>query len=125
MKRTGSLVQVVDILRAEIEAIAHPVFERSQRAMRCVGLRIGRVASAHRVETPHEFWIGLPGFGCRNFLYPMSIPEATGSAKGCEAALGGYARASEHKESVLSAEAHKRLLPLRAHNCPHEIAKTL
>ena len=74
--RAGTLVQVVDVLRAEIEAIAHLLFDGGQCAVRCVGLRSHRIATAHGVEAPHQLGVRLPGLGRGDLLHAMTVPKA-------------------------------------------------
>src|SRR5215467_1221855 len=105
--RTPALVQVVDVLRAEVETIAHLFFDGGQCPVRGVGLRVRRVPATHGVEAPHELRVCLPRLRRSDLLYAMAVPESTRSAKRCEAALSGDACSGEHEEPVLWTETHK------------------
>ena len=74
--RARTLVQVVDVLCAQIEAITHLLFDGSQCPVRRVGLRIHRVATAHGVETPHELGVRLPCLRRGDLFHAMTVPEA-------------------------------------------------
>lgn len=50
--RTGTLVEVVDVLGAEIEAVAEVLFDLCQREVCGVGVSGQGILPTHRVETP-------------------------------------------------------------------------
>ena len=102
----GALVEVVDILGAEVEAAGHAAFEFGEGEVAGVGLGGEGVAAAHGVEAPDQGWVGLPGFGGGYVFDAMAVPEAAGTAEGGEARFGGDARAGEDEEAVLSREGH-------------------
>jgi hypothetical protein len=87
----GSLVQVIDVLCAEVEAVAEFFFETGESEVRCVWLDCKGVAATHGVEAPDELRVGLPCFGCSNLFDAMAVPQASRAAKGGEAAFGGDA----------------------------------
>src|ERR1700682_4614872 len=99
-------MQVVDVLGAEIEAVAHPLLDLRQRAVRSIGLRGQRILATHGVETPDEFPVGVPRLGRGDFLDAIAIPEASGSAECSKAALGGNASPGEDEQAVMWREAH-------------------
>jgi len=74
--RTGTLMQVVDILGAEKEAFAKAMFEFGQGEVGGVwlGLLCGEAAS--RIELPNQAGIALPCFWSADILDPMAGPKA-------------------------------------------------
>jgi len=96
----GALVEVIDVLGAEIEAIAQPLFYFGKAEVSGVGFGPEGVATAHGVETPDEFRVGLPRLGSRDLFDTVAVPQSSGAAKGSEAALGGDARSGENEEAI-------------------------
>ncbi len=76
-KRAGALVQVIDILRAQIKMLAQLIFELRQGQVG--GIRLGResIAAAHGIEAPHQFRIGVPGLGCCHLLDSIAVPQSS------------------------------------------------
>ena len=62
-KRACPLVQIVDVLGAEIEIAAEFMLDLCQCKVGCVWLGGESVAPAHGVETPDQLGIGVPRFG--------------------------------------------------------------
>ena len=98
--RACTLVEVVDVLRAEEEAVAEVGFELSESAVGGVGSGGLRGGSAGGVKLPDEGGIALEGFGSADVLDAMAGPEAVGGAEGGEAALGADAGAGEDEDAV-------------------------
>ena len=74
---TSTLMQVIDGLGAEIEAVAHPLLDLCQRTGGSIGLCGQGILATHGVETPDEFPVGVPRLGRRDFLNAVAIPEAS------------------------------------------------
>ncbi len=87
----GALVEVVDVLGAEVEAVGHVALEVGEGEVAGVGMGGEGVAAAHGVEAPDEGGVGVPGVGRGDVFDAMAVPEAAGAAEGGEAALGGDA----------------------------------
>jgi hypothetical protein len=79
---TGALVEIVDILRAEIKAISQLLFDFRNGDMPGIRLRSEGIAAAHGVEAPDEFGIRAPGFRRCYVLDSIAVPEPTGASKG-------------------------------------------
>ncbi len=73
----GALVEVVDVLSAEVEVLAEALFDLCEGFVGCVGFSGEGVAAALRVEAPDEGGVGLPGFRGRDVFDAMAVPEAT------------------------------------------------
>lgn len=97
----GALMEVIDILCAEEEVVAHLPFDLGESFVGGVGLRRHRVAPPHGVELPDALGTLLPCFGSCDFLETISIPKPSGAAKGGETAFGGDARACKNEETIL------------------------
>ncbi len=78
----GALVQVVNVLRAEEEAVAELSFELGESDVTGVGLGGLRGRSACGIELPYEGGIALPGFGSADVIKVMAGPEAVRGAEG-------------------------------------------
>jgi hypothetical protein len=109
--RAGSLVEVVYVLGAEVEAVGiyfgEALFYFCEGFVASVGLGGEGIATALGVEAPDKFGVGLPGFGSGDLFYAMAVPEAAGAAEGGQAGFGGDAGAGEDEEAVLERQAHK------------------
>src|ERR1700677_2338834 len=95
-----TLVQIVYILRAKIEAIAHLLLNSCECKVRRIGLGGESVTAAHGIEVPDHCWISVPSLRSRDLVYPVAVPKASGSAESCQAALCGNTGASKNKEPV-------------------------
>jgi hypothetical protein len=69
-----ALVQIVYILRAEIEAITHLLLNSCQRKVCRIGLGGERVAAAHGLEVPDQCRISMPGLRSCDLVYPVTVP---------------------------------------------------
>ena len=78
----GALVEVVDVLRAEKEAVADALFEFGEGYVGGVGRGLGSVGAALGIELPDEFWIALPGVGRADIFNAIASPEAIVGAEG-------------------------------------------
>jgi hypothetical protein len=72
--RTGSLVQIVYILRAEEETVAQLPLQLSQRNMRRIGLGLRALHAPFGVKLPHSPKIVFQRFGSAYILNAMSGP---------------------------------------------------
>jgi hypothetical protein len=72
-------------------------------------IRLGSesIATAHGVEPPDEFRIGVPGFGRCNLFDTIPVPKTAGAPKGSKPALSGDAGAGEDKEAIMESQMHK------------------
>jgi len=108
--RAGALVEVVDVLGAEVEVVGvyfgEVLFDLGESFVGGVRLGGEGVAAALGVETPDEFGVGLPGFGGGDLFDAVAVPEASRAAEGGEAGFGGDAGAGEDEETVLGDEVH-------------------
>lgn len=120
----GALVEVVDVLRAEVEAgriligflLIYFLLDLGKRGVSSVGLDGEGVTTAHGVEAPDEFGISLPGFGGGDVFDAMAVPQASGASEGGEAAFGGDSGSGEDEEAVLGAKVHgERLRRMTVH----------
>jgi hypothetical protein len=96
----GALVEVVDVLRTEKEAVADVLLQFSEGEVGGVGLGFGSVGAAFGVELPDEFGIALPGGGRADIFNAIAGPEAIVGAEGGQAALGADACAGEDEDAV-------------------------
>src|ERR1700760_3261440 len=94
----SALVEVVDILSAEVETVVQLLLNLSEGEVGCVGLRGDGVATALGVEMPDELGVGGPGFRGGDLLDAVTVPEAAGTAEGGEATFGGDAGSGEDEE---------------------------
>jgi hypothetical protein len=78
----SALVQVINVLRAEEEAVAELSFELGESDVTGVGLGGLRGRSACGIELPYEGGIALPGFGSADVIKVMAGPEAVRGAEG-------------------------------------------
>ena len=99
--RAGLFVEIIDILGAEVEAVAEAAFERGESEV--AGIRFCGCghAAAHGIKFPDELRIALPGGGRGDFLEAVFAPEAALVAKGGDAAFGADAGAGEDEDGVL------------------------
>ena len=98
--RAGTLVQIVYVLGAEVEAVAQSLLDGCEGFVSGVGLGGESVVAAHGVKAPDELRVNLPGFGRGDVFDAISVPEATGAAKGCKAAFSRDACSREDKEMI-------------------------
>jgi hypothetical protein len=96
----GALVEVVDVLCAEEEAVADSLLEFGEGVVGGVGLGFGSVGAAFGIELPDEFGIASPGIGCADVFNAIAGPEAVVGAEGGQAALGADAGAGEDEYAV-------------------------
>jgi hypothetical protein len=87
----GAFVEVVDVLRAEEEAVADTIFKRGKCEVGWIRLGCGSSGAAGGVELPDEGWIALPGFGSADVFNTIAGPEAVFCAEGGETAFGADA----------------------------------
>ncbi len=105
---TGTLVQVVDILRAQKKPLAQSALKFGQREVGCVRLDRQGSLSAHGVKVPNQLWIALPGFGRSNLFHAMAVPEPAGAAESRQAAFRADTGAGEHEYPVIGAKLNGR-----------------
>ena len=71
---TSALVQIVDVLGAEIKVVAQLMFDVCQSKVGYIWLGGESVAPAHRVETPDQLRIGVPCFGGCDLVDSIAVP---------------------------------------------------
>ena len=108
-KRTAALVQVVDVLGAEIKTIAQPLFDLRQGQVCGIRLRSESIAAAHGIETPHQFRIGVPRLGRCDLVHSIAVPQPSGAPEGSKSALRGNTGASENEEPVMRGQNHDQM----------------
>jgi hypothetical protein len=96
----GALVEVVDVLRAEEEAVADALLKLGEGVVGGVGLGFGSVGAALGIELPDEFGIASPGVGSADIFNAIAGPEAVVGAEGGQAALSADASAGEDEDAV-------------------------
>jgi hypothetical protein len=99
--RPGTFVEIIDVLGAEIKAVAKLPLDRGQGDVGGIRLRGESIAATHGIETPYEFRIGVPGFGCGHFLDAIPVPEPSRAPEGSEPALGGDSRTGKDKQAIV------------------------
>ena len=74
----GALVEVVYVLRAEVEVFGicfgEALFDLGEGVVGGVGLSDAGVAAALGVEAPDEGGVGVPSFWGGDFFYSMAVP---------------------------------------------------
>jgi hypothetical protein len=113
-----ALVQIVNILRAKIEAIAHLLLNSCECKVRRIGLGGESVTAAHGIEIPDHCWIGVPGLRSRDLVYPIAVPQASGSAKSRQSALCGNTGTRKNKEPISFCQFHEEDQLAAATACP-------
>jgi hypothetical protein len=110
MDPTGpcALVKVINVLSAEIEPVVQLHFDLSKGNVGSIWLGSKGIPTTHGVELPDEFGIGVPGFGRRNLLDTVPLPEPAGAAKGSEPTLCGDSGARENKEAIMESQMHNK-----------------
>ncbi len=73
---TGALVEVVDVLGAEVEAAGggEGSLDSGEGEVAGIGLGSKRIAAAHGVETPDERGVGIPGSGSGDVFDAVAVP---------------------------------------------------
>jgi hypothetical protein len=104
--RTGALVEVVDILCAEIKAVAYSLFEGCESKVGNIWLSSQGIAPTHGIEPPYECGIRVPGFGRRHLFDTIAVPEPSRATEGGQPTLSRYAGASEDKKPIICSETH-------------------
>jgi hypothetical protein len=98
-RRTRLLVQIVDILRAEKEAIAHDSLDCRQSVVSKIGFACPGLRAPLRIETPDDRGVRSPAFRGSNVLEAVLLPEAIGVPEGANPALGADPRARQHEDA--------------------------
>ena len=98
--RSGLLVKIVDVLRAEKESVLQAAFEPGQGRVAGIGLRLSGDAAAHGIELPDEPGIAPPGVWRCDVFEAMVAPKAGRAAEGRDAAFGADAGAGEDEDAV-------------------------
>jgi len=99
-RRAGALVEVVDVLRAEEEAVAEVGFELSEGVMR--GIRHGGLSrgASGGVELPDKRGIAVKRFGSADVFDAVAGPESVGGTEGGQTALRADAGAREDEDAI-------------------------
>jgi hypothetical protein len=98
--RTGALVQVVDILRAQKKALAEFRLELKKCDVGGVGLCCSSLRAPLRVELSYEGGVGLQSFGSANLFNVVAGPQPIRRSEGRQAALGRDAGARQDENAV-------------------------
>src|SRR5450755_3234341 len=77
-----------------------------QRNMCSVWLGSERVVAAHGIETPYQFGIGVPGFGCRDLVDAIAVPQPSGASEGGQSTFRRNPCASKDEEPVMRGQDH-------------------
>ena len=109
-KRSGTLVEIIDVLRAEIKTVTQFAFNISQSQMCRIRFYSHGVAATHGIEAPHQFAIGMPSLGRGHLLDPVPIPQPTRTPEGSKPALRRDTGAGENEEAVLRRQLHGELV---------------
>lgn len=108
MNTSGTLVQIIDILRAEKIAAGKPGFEVGKSEVRGIGLSFLPCSAACGVEGPDACRIALPGFGRAYVFNAKAGPQTVFSAESRQAAFCADPRAGKNKEAVASGDGDYR-----------------
>ena len=95
--RTGTLVQVIDILRHYADSEAF-LLQRGQRFMGGVGLRAADLITALVIERQHPLWVLPPPLRRGDLFHRVILPEAIAGAEGLNAALRADSRAGKYHQ---------------------------
>ena len=94
--RTGTFVQVVDILRHNIHIVK--ALQLGYGVVRRIGLYVVEFAAAHVVELDHEGAVARQSLGCTYILYAIVRPQSVGIAEGGQAAVGTHPRTRKYHD---------------------------
>ncbi len=95
--RPSLLVQIVDVLGAQKQAVAQRLFEFCECEMRGIRLGLRGNRSAHGIELPHQSRITPPGMRRCDFLDPVVAPMAANSAERRDPTLGADPGPGQHE----------------------------
>lgn len=106
-RRARLFVEIVDVLRAEEEAIAELPAESGDGLVG--GIRHGGRgdAAAHGIEIPDEAGIAAPGLRRSNVFETVVAPESAGITEGGDTAFGADASAGEEEDAVGGGEGER------------------
>lgn len=104
--RSGTFVQIVDILGDEQHLIPPRGLKRGQGGMRGIGPRPGGIGAAQVVELMHQRGVAGEGVGGGDILDPVAFPQSAGVAEGPQPAFGGNSGTRQYYDLF-----HCRLLP--------------
>ena len=99
LRRTGALVQIVDVLRNDAHGVV--LFHLGQQLVAAIGARFHQLPAQAVVKLVDKIRIALPAFGRRHLFHGMGLPKSAAVAEGGEAALGTHPRAGEHHDLFL------------------------
>ncbi|MGC2506889.1 MAG: hypothetical protein WA369_09535 [Candidatus Acidiferrales bacterium] len=102
--RASLFVEIVDILRAEVQAVAEAFFERGESEMSGIRFRGCGDAAAHGIKFPDELRIALPCGGRGDVFEAVVAPKAAFIAERRNAAFGADAGAGEDENEVVRRE---------------------
>ena len=95
----GSLVERIDVLRAQKELILQDALCGCERSMGGVGATGFGLRAPLAVKAPHRPWVGGEPFWRGHFFDPMVFPKPVAVAECPNSGLSANARASEHKKA--------------------------
>ena len=100
-RRSGPLVEIVDVLGAEEQVpspLGKPLFKAGERPMRLVRLCREKVPATQVVEGMNQFGVPGEGFRCREFLRVEAGPEPLGPVpEGSKSAFCRYPRPRQNE----------------------------
>lgn len=99
LRRTGSLVQIVHILRDD--AHVEVVFQFGQEFMPPIGARFDQLPAQSVVKLIDKIGIALPSLGRGHLFHGMRFPKSATVAKGGKTTLGAHTGAGEHHDFFL------------------------
>jgi len=98
--RSGLLVEVVHVLRAEKKPLSQCTFELGERDMTGIGFGVRSDTASHGVELPDEPRIAVPGVRRRDLFKAIIPPQAARAAKRGNAAFGADSRTGENEHAI-------------------------
>ncbi len=99
--RASLLVQRIDVLGAEKEAVAERALEVGQSTMSGIGSDGGMAFPALGIELPDHFRVGMEGLRGGDVLDAVAAPQSVGAAEGRKTALGADSSAGQHEHAIL------------------------
>src|ERR1700741_891103 len=93
-------MEIVDILRAEVQTAGKRLLEIGEGEMGGIGLGGRGHAAAHRVEVPDQTRIAVPGARRGDIFEAVVAPEATGIAKRGDSTFRAHTGARQDENAV-------------------------
>ena len=96
LRRTGALVQIVDVLRNDTHRIV--LFQLRQQFMAAIGARFHQLPAQAVVKLVDEIRIALPSFRRGHLFHGMRLPKSATVTEGGKATLGTHAGSGEYHD---------------------------